>query len=72
MVSKPENNLPSRFLNPVTTVWPAYYCYVFIMNFVVVSEKMYDRWFALEQKVKELNEQLKESGNSDGTKVNSF
>jgi len=35
----------------------------------VVSEKMYDRWFALEQKVKELNEQLKESGNSDGTKV---
>ena len=25
--------------------------------------------FALEQKVKELNEQLKESGNSDGTKV---
>ena len=56
----------------MTTVWPAYYCYVFITNFVVVSEKMYDRWFALEQKVKELNEQLKESGNSDGTKVNSF
>ena len=65
MVSKPENNLQSRCGQLIIDV-------VFVMNFVVVSEKMYDRWFALEQKVKELNEQLKESGNSDGTKVNSF